>query len=78
MELHKKKEQLCSRQACILLAVLVVVIDESLIRLNALKQLISLQSTSVPQSCFCFWGESIGQSAARSPLAFPQNSSGGS
>ncbi len=44
------------------------------------------------QLCFCFGGESIGQShwswqslrwlavrsAARSPLAFPQNSSGGS
>ena len=62
----------------ILLAVLVVVINDSLIRLNALKQLISLAVNVSAAVVFLFWGEAIGQSAARSPLAFPQNSSGGS
>jgi uncharacterized membrane protein YfcA len=76
----------------ILLAVLVVVIDDSLIRLNALKQLISLAVNVSAAVVFLFLGESIGRShwswqsprclavrsAARSPLAFPQNCSAGS
>jgi uncharacterized membrane protein YfcA len=76
----------------ILLAVLVVFIDDSLIRLNALKQLVSLAVNVSAAVAFLFLGESIGQShwswqslrwsavrsAARSPLAFPQNSSAGS
>ena len=45
----------------ILLAVLVVVVDDSLIRLNALKQLISLAVNVSAAVVFLFWGESIGQ-----------------